>query len=149
MEDMTLGIIYTFKNFGTNKAKSVLINFMSEYTNTPKEHYSQQNLIMIIRNAFVDYIRSCDNPGYEIYSYFDVKRQKENLKIYNYKLYKECQESEDIFDDDTQALIVTLCNTKVKELDKETKNYRYINGFHDVNGFLKETLDKLKEEKVW
>lgn len=147
MENITLGIIYTFKTFGTNKAKSVLLDFLSEYTNTPKEHYSQQKLIRIIRSAFADYIRFCDNPGYEIYSYFDAKRYKEDLKVYNYKLYKEYQESEDIFDDDTQALIITLCNTQVKELDKKTKNYKYINGFHKADGFLKEVLDKLEKRK--
>lgn len=147
MEDMTLGIIYTFKNFGTNNAKEILIDFMSKYTMTPKEYYSKLELIRIIRSAFVDYIRFCDNPGYEIYSYFDAKKQKEDLKIYNYKLYKEYQESEDIFDDDTQALIATLCNTQVKEFDKETKKYKYINGFYDAEGFLKEVLDKLEKRK--
>lgn len=79
MDDLTLGIIDAVKR-GKKSGKESIIDFLSEYTGTPKEYYSDGELIRIIRNAFVDYLKTADNPAFEVWQYFDAKRQQENFK---------------------------------------------------------------------
>lgn len=38
MDNLTLGLIYAVKHSGKS-AKESIINFLSEYTGTPKEHW--------------------------------------------------------------------------------------------------------------
>lgn len=42
MDDLTLGIIDAVKR-GKKSGKESIIDFLSEYTGTPKEHYSDTN----------------------------------------------------------------------------------------------------------
>lgn len=69
MDDLTLGIIDAVKR-GKKSGKESIIDFLSEYTGTPKEHYSDSKLIQIIRNAFIDYLKTADNPAFEVWQYF-------------------------------------------------------------------------------
>ena len=79
MDNLTLGIIYAVKHSGKT-AKESIVDFLSEYTATPKEHYSDGELVRIIRDAFVDYLKTADNPAFDVWQYFDAKRQQENFK---------------------------------------------------------------------
>lgn len=62
MDDLTLGIIDAVKR-GKKSGKESIIDFLSEYTGTPKEHYSDSKLIQIIRNAFIDYLKTAAEYG--------------------------------------------------------------------------------------
>ena len=66
MDNLTLGIIYAVKHSGKT-AKESIVDFLSEYTATPKEHYSDGELVRIIRDAFVDYLKTADNPAFDVW----------------------------------------------------------------------------------
>ena len=79
MNDLTLGLIYAVKH-SEKSAKESIIGFLSEYTGTPKQYYSDNELVRIIRDSFVDYLKTADNPAFDVWQYFDAKRQQENFK---------------------------------------------------------------------
>lgn len=62
MNDLTLGLIYAVKH-SEKSAKESIIDFLSEYTGTPKQYYSDNELVRIIRDSFVDYLKTADNPA--------------------------------------------------------------------------------------
>lgn len=64
MNDLTLGLIYAVKH-SEKSAKESIIDFLSEYTGTPKQYYSDNELVRIIRDSFVDYLKTADNPAFE------------------------------------------------------------------------------------
>lgn len=53
MNDLTLGLIYAVKH-SEKSAKESIIGFLSEYTGTPKQYYSDNELVRIIRDSFVE-----------------------------------------------------------------------------------------------
>lgn len=124
MEDLTLGIIYAVKQ-SDKSARESIVDFLSEYTGTPKEYYSDNELIRIIRNAFVDYLKTADNPAFDVWQYFDAKRQKENFKDVFPEQHKKYAERDNCMDIDTEAIISALRLSHVQE------NGKYINGFRD------------------
>lgn len=124
MDDLTLGLIYTVKYSGKS-AKESIIDFLSKYTETPKEYYSDGELIRIIRNAFVDYLKTVDNPAFEVWQYFDAKRQKENFKDVFPEQHKKYAERDNCIDIDTEAIISAFRLTCVQ------KDGKYVNGFRD------------------
>jgi len=44
MDDLTLGLIYAIKH-SKKSAKESIVDFLSEYTGTPKEHYSDREVV--------------------------------------------------------------------------------------------------------
>lgn len=125
MDDLTLGLIYAVKHNGKS-AKESIIDFLSEYTGTPKEYYSDGELIRIIRNAFVDYLKTADNPAFEVWQYFDAKRQKENFKDVFPEQHKKYAERDNCIDIDTEAIISAFRLTCVQ------KDGKYVNGFRNM-----------------
>lgn len=125
MDDLTLGLIYAVKHSGKS-AKESIIDFLSEYTGTPKEHYSDGELIRIIRNAFVDYLKTADNPAFEVWQYFDAKQQKENFKDVFPEQHKKYAKRDNCMDIDTEAIISAFRLTCVQKDD------RYVNGFRNM-----------------
>lgn len=124
MDDLTLGIINAVKR-GEKSAKESIIDFLSKYTGTPKEYYSDGELIRIIRNAFVDYLKTADNPAFEVWQYFDTKRQKENFKDVFPEQHKKYAERDNCMDIDTEAILSAFRLTRVQEDGK------YVNGFRE------------------
>ena len=127
MDNLTLGIIYSIKH-SEKTAKESIVNFLSEYTGTPQEYYSNGELVRIIRNAFVDYLKTADNPAFDVWQYFDEKRRKENFRDIYPDQYKQYAENNKEFDIDTEGIISAFRHAHVKE------NGNYVNGFRDWKG---------------
>lgn len=66
MTDTTLGIIYAMKRSSENWDKAVA-EYMANYSGSPIEDYSETVLNRIMKNAFVDYVETCDKPHIVIY----------------------------------------------------------------------------------
>lgn len=124
MDNLTLGIIDAVKR-GKKSGKESIIDFLSEYTGTPKEHYSDGELIRIIRNAFVDYLKTADNPAFDVWQYFDAKRQKENFKDVFPEQHEKYSKRDNCMDIDTEAIISAFRLTCVQ------KDGKYVNGFRE------------------
>lgn len=124
MDDLTLGIIDAVKR-GKKSGKESIIDFLSEYTGTPKKYYSDSELIRIIRNAFVDYLKTADNPAFEVWQYFDAKRQQENFKDVFPEQHKKYAERDNCMDIDTEAILSAFRLTRVQ------KDGKYVNGFRE------------------
>ncbi len=124
MDDLTLGIIDAVKR-GKKSGKESIIDFLSEYTGTPKEHYSDSKLIQIIRNAFIDYLKTADNPAFDVWQYFDAKRQQENFKDVFPAQHKKYVERDNCMDIDTEAILSAFRLACVQ------KDGKYVNGFRD------------------
>ena len=126
MDNLTLGLIYAVKHSGEYVLESI-INFLSEYTGTPKEHYSDSELVRITRDAFVDYLKTADKPAFDVWQYFDAKRQQENFKDVFPEQQKKYAERDGKMDIDTEAIVSALRLSHVQE------NGKYINGFREWN----------------
>lgn len=124
MNDLTLGLIYAVKHSGKS-AKESIIDFLSEYTGTSKQYYSDSELIRIIRDSFVDYLKTADNPAFEVWQYFDAKRQKENFKDVFPEQHKKYAERDNCMDIDTEAILSAFRLAGVQ------KDGKYVNGFRD------------------
>ena len=124
MDDLTLGIIDAVKR-GKKSGKESIIDFLSEYTGTPKEHYSDSKLIQIIRNAFIDYLKTADNPAFEVWQYFDAKRLQENFEDVFPAQHKKYAERDNCMDIDTEAILSAFRLTCVQ------KDGKYVNGFRE------------------
>lgn len=124
MDNLTLGIIYAVKR-GEKSAKESIIDFLSEYTGTPKEYYSDREIIRIVRDSFVDYLKTADKPAFDVWQYFDAKRKQENFKDVFPTQQKQYAERDGLMDIDTEAIISAFRLAKVKE------NEEYVNGFLD------------------
>lgn len=124
MNDLTLGLIYAVKH-SEKTAKESIIDFLSKYTGTPKEYYTDKELVSIIRNAFIDYLRTADNPAFDVWQYFDAKRQAENFKDVFPKKHEQYVEQNHCIDIDTEAIVTALRLIGVQ------KDGKYINGFRD------------------
>ena len=125
MDDLTLGLIYAIKH-SKKSAKESIVDFLSEYSGTPKEHYSDREVVWIIRNAFIDYLKTADNPAFDMWQYFDAKRQKENFRDVFPEQHKQYIERSGVIDIDTESIISALCLSHVQE------NGQYVNGFRDI-----------------
>ena len=122
MTDLTLGIIYAIK-IGENDSKENIIDFLSKYTGTPKDYYTDKKVRALVRDSFIDYLKSSDNPDYDVWQYFEHKRQQENFMMIYPEQYQKSVANNDLMDVDTEAIIVALQLTTVFE------NGKYINGF--------------------
>ena len=124
MNDLTLGIIHAIKQ-GDKSAKESIIDFLSEYTGTPKEYYSTGELVRIIRDSFIDYLKTADNPAFDVWQYFDAKRQQENFKDIYPEQQRKYAERDGKMDIDTEAIISAF------RLSRVQKNGMYVNGFRE------------------
>lgn len=82
-------------------------------------------MVRIIRDAFIDYLKTADNPAFDVWQYFDAKRQQENFKDVFPVQQKKYAERDNLFDIDTEGIISALRLSHVKE------NGNYVNGFRD------------------
>ena len=126
MNDMTLGIIYALKQPEGQNAMQSVIQFMSNYTGTEKKYYSGVKITQIIRDAFIDYLKTADNPAFDVWQYFDAKRQQENFRSVFPAQAKQYAERDGSFDDDTEGIISALRLSRVRE------NGKYVNGFREM-----------------
>lgn len=126
MTDMTLGIIYALKQPEGKSATQSVIQFMSDYTGTEKKYYSGAKITQIVRDAFIDYLKTADNPAFDVWQYFDTKRQRENFRSVFPEKSKEYAECNGELDEDTEGIISALRLSKVRE------NGQYINGFREM-----------------
>ena len=68
MTDKTLGIIYAIKR--SNKVwNQAVAEWMSDYSGSPVVAYTETVINKILKEAFVDYISTCDKPNVELYSF--------------------------------------------------------------------------------
>lgn len=124
MNDLTLGFIYAVKH-GEKSAKESMVDFLSEYTGTPKEYYSDSELVRIVRDSFVDYLKTADKPAFDVWQYFDAKRRQENFKDVFPDQHKKYAERDGKMDIDTESIISALRLSHVQE------NGKYVNGFRE------------------
>lgn len=64
MTDHTLNLIYAIKKSGKSWNQAVS-EYMSAYSGSPIERYDEYSLNHILREAYCDYISTCDNPAME------------------------------------------------------------------------------------
>lgn len=102
MNDLTLGLIYAVKH-SEKSAKESIIGFLSEYTGTPK----------------------ADNPAFDVWQYFDAKRQQENFKDVFPEQHKKYAERDNCMDIDTEAILSAFRLACVQ------KDGKYVNGFRE------------------
>lgn len=70
MTDKTLGIIYAIKRSGKVWNQAVA-DWMSDYSGSPVEEYTETVINKILKEAFADYISTCDHPDREVYDLLD------------------------------------------------------------------------------
>lgn len=117
MEDSTLGTIYALKHADKSYDEAV-IDFWSEYTETPAKYYGKEVLMDIATNAIRDYISTADNPSYVLYMLFD----------YMHFDCKSLWKVDKDFDDRVRdAIWTTLALTQVR------RDGKYINGFRELD----------------
>lgn len=81
MERTTENFIRAIKR-GKNGAKQAAIDFMSDYSGSPKEEYTDYTLLPIVKNFFLDYIKTGDS--WELmFHFFDHKRITQNCKAFS------------------------------------------------------------------
>lgn len=104
MNDMTLGLIYAIKHREDQTMEEAAVDFLSNYTDTPKQQYNQNVLRFVLRVCFSDYIGAADHPSSVMEEFF-----------------KYCDKYGEI-----QGILTTLELVKVRDHGK------YVNGFRDL-----------------
>lgn len=117
MDDSTIGTIYALKHADKEYDEAVT-DYWSKYTGTPAKHYGEESLTKIAQSVFIDYIKTADNPSFEVWNLFDSIR-------FNYKLLHTPKESFDKRMRD--AIWIALVRTTVR------RNGNYVNGFRELN----------------
>lgn len=81
MERTTENFIRAIKR-GKNGAKQAAIDFMSDYSGSPKEEYTDYVLLPIVKNFFLDYIKTGD--AWELmFHFFDHKTITRNCEAFS------------------------------------------------------------------
>lgn len=124
MDNLTIGIIYAIKN-GMKGPCENIVSFLSAYTGTPREYYDDVELKKILQQSFIDYLKTADNPSFDVWQFFEAKRHRENYREIFPKHAKEQEEKLHFLDDDSEAIISALRMTAVQ------KDGKYINGFYN------------------
>ena len=106
MDDLTLHLIYGLKEYKFNRRtiKEEAISILSEYTETPEKYYTDKEIERISQLVFVDFLRTADNPAFEVREFFEAKK---------------------FGNDDTFAILNALRLTQVRDENG------YVNGFRD------------------
>lgn len=110
MDKMNCGVIYAVKmNVKGNYYESIA-SFMSKYTNTPVEYYTNAILETILSNAIADLLNNLIHPSAFWFEYW-------RLKQYPWEM------------NDFEAICAAMANIQVRD----TNNY--INGFQPIEEF--------------
>lgn len=109
MDEMSIGIIYTIKHNATNY-RIMIVHFLSNYTLTPPEHYTKAVINRILKNVFYDAVQHNEHPQSLVRDYFESKESREEDRIAS-----------------------ALSLMQVKEKNKESGEYEYINGFKEFD----------------
>lgn len=116
LSEMSIGIIYAVKVGRGDTYREKVANFMSKYTNTPVEHYNRWVLDRIMVNVFSELLDCVEHPSSVFRDYYTWAYQSS----FAY--------------DNFDAMCAALSNVPVREKeDKDTEEYKYINGFWDFN----------------
>lgn len=118
MEKLTEDFICAIKR-GKISAKQSAIDFMSDYTGSPKEEYTDYVLLPIVQNFFLDYIKT-GNAWELMFHFFDHK-----------KITRHCKAFADEWDypqNDLMAMLSALQMVRVM------KDGIFINGFTERVG---------------
>jgi len=110
MEDRTIKFIRAIKG-GIEFRPTIeetAVAFMSDYSGVPESRYTNDLLFKIVKDFFLDFLKTADNPSFEMWRFFDVK----------YKAFETR--------DDTYAMLVTMQLAQVRNDDG------YVNGFRDL-----------------
>lgn len=118
MDNSTLGTIYTLKH-SKKEYDEAVIDYWSEYTDTPAKYYGKEILMDIAVKTIRDYISTADNPSYVLYNLFDC-------------MHFDCKSlwkvDKDFDDRVRNAIWNTLVMSQVKNSDGN-----YINGFRELD----------------
>lgn len=109
MTDLTLGIIYTIKQFGSNDSQ--IQRYLRKYYNNSWD-YQREEIDKILRECCADYISTTDNPAAEARRYFLNSNSFLHFEI-----------------NEHSRMINFLQFAKVRREEK------YINGFRELEGF--------------
>ena len=124
MDDRTLGLIYTIK--GLHKPWFIAVaKYMSMETDTPADSYTYGDCYKIIKEAFFDYISTCDNMKPLLYTFFDRIEHDGASGI-------------------GEKIAGALAMEKVRDKDSKTGEYYYVNGFREPQGEVLKILNHLK-----
>lgn len=116
MDNSTIGTIYALKH-GDKSYDDTVAEYWSDLTGTPIKYYGEMNLTKIAQNVFTDYIKTADNPSYELWNLFD------NMRFDYNRLYK-CDDS---FDKRVRnAIWAALVGTRVRN------DNGFVNGFREL-----------------
>lgn len=127
MDDRTLGLIYTIK--GLHKPWYIAVaKYMSMETDTPADSYTYVDCYKIIKEAFFDYISTCDNVRPLLYTFFDRIEHDGASGI-------------------GEKIAGALVMEKVRDKDSKTGEYYYVNGFREPQGEVLKILNHLKTGK--
>lgn len=109
MRNLTLKLIYAIKEvkYDGGTLQERIASFMSEYTGTERSYYTIGTIKVLIQDVFMDYLKTADDPIFEISQFFDAKR---------------------FTDDDANAMLSVLLLSDVRDDDG-----KYVNGFRDSN----------------
>ena len=111
MDKMCQGIIWTIKHYG--HSHEALINFLHNYTDTPKEYYNNGIIDQIMEHTMLEAVRYNRNPVSILFDYFNWMKDPWNYSHFD-------------------AMCAALSNIQICERIKDTDNYSYINGFTSV-----------------
>lgn len=128
MNDRTLGLIYTIK--GLHKPWSVAVaKYMSMETDTPEDFYTYGDCYKIIKEAFFDYISTCDNIRPLLYTFFEYIERDGVFSI-------------------GEKIAGALSMEKVRDKDSKSGEYYYVNGFREPQGEVLKILNHLSTCKM-
>ena len=112
MTDHTLNLIYAIKQSGKSWNQAVS-EYMSAYSGSPIERYDEYSLNHILREAYCDYISTCDNPAMEARKLLEM--------MDNYPMY-------------SRAHHLANCMGLAQVKDKG----KFVNGFRECNNKIKD-----------
>lgn len=96
------------------------IQFMMKYTGSPRESYTGETLFRIVKDFFMDYIKSGDALKL-LWHYFEHRR----IILLGINCIKSTENFEkDLIDFDIDSMLSALAMTRIKD-----ENGNYINGF--------------------
>lgn len=129
MNDRTLGLIYTIKGLHKPNWFIAVAKYMSMETDTPEDSYTYEDCYKIIKEAFFDYISTCDNIRPLLYTFFD-------------------RIEHDGASGTGEKIVGALAMEKVRDKDSKTGEYYYVNGFREPQGEVLKILNHLKTGKM-
>jgi len=111
LDKMYQGIIWIIKNKG--KSREAIIDFMHNYTDAPKEYYTDVIINHILEQTMIEATRENTYPASILSQYFYCMKEP-----WNYSHF--------------EAMCAALEILQVREKDAKTGDYHYINGFSEV-----------------